>query len=94
MLRMRPLLVRGPLLGIEVLSVVAFLAVAASTWVAPAHTLAPLDAVALATGPAEERWMGIYMQDQHVGYAVSREAPSADGGRVFQQQSTSSKQRG
>lgn len=88
MLRMRSLLVRGPLLGIEILSVVAFLAVAASTWVAPAHTLAPLDAVALATGPAEERWMGIYMQDQHVGYAVSREAPSADGGRVFQQQST------
>lgn len=73
---------------LEGLSVVAFLAVAISAVAVPDAVLAPLDPVALSSGPAEERWMGIFMSDQHVGYAVSREAPTADGGRVFQQQST------
>lgn len=73
---------------LEGLSVAAFLAVAISAVAVPDAVLAPLDPVALSSGPAEERWMGIFMSDQHVGYAVSREAPTADGGRVFQQQST------
>ncbi len=76
------------LTALEGLSVVAFLAVAISAVAVPDEVLAPLDPVALSSGPAEERWMGIFMSDQHVGYAVSREAPTAEGGRVFQQQST------
>lgn len=73
---------------VEGLSVIAFVAVAASAVFVPETALTPLDPVALSSGPADERWMGIFMADQHVGYAVSREAPTADGGRVFQQQST------
>jgi len=76
------------LTALEGLSVVAFVAVALATVAVPDAVLAPLDPVALSSGPAEERWMGIFMQDQHVGYAVSREAPTAEGGRVYQQQST------
>ncbi len=78
---------RSVLTILEGLSVVAFVAVAASALVVPDRVFAPLDVVALSVGPAEERWMGIFMQDQHIGYAVSRVGPTADGGRVFQQQS-------
>ncbi len=49
--------------------------------------LAPIDAAALAVGPTEERWQGIFVQDTHVGYAVTREAATAEGGRVFSGQS-------
>lgn len=73
---------------LEVLSVAAFLAVAAAAVFVPDPAPAPLDPVALSAGPAEERWMGLFLQDQHVGYAVSREARTADGGRVLSQQST------
>lgn len=71
----------------EVAVVVAFLGVAG--WaLRPKEDLLPaLDAAALAVGPAEEQWMGIFLNGQHVGYAVSTEAPAADGGRVFSQRS-------
>lgn len=47
-----------------------------------------IDVEALAVGETDERWLGIFLADQHVGWAVSREAATADGGRVFQQQSS------
>ncbi len=49
--------------------------------------LPPIDAAALSVGPTEERWQGIFIQDAHVGYSVTREAATADGGRVFSGQS-------
>lgn len=71
----------------EVAVVVAFFGVAG--WaLRPKDSLLPaLDAAALAVGPAEEQWMGLFLNGQHVGYAVSTEAAAADGGRVFSQRS-------
>jgi hypothetical protein len=37
----------------------------------------PIDVQALKMGTTRERWLGIYFQDQHVGYTVSR---ARDGG--------------
>jgi hypothetical protein len=49
--------------------------------------LLPLDASALAGGPSQERWMGIFFEDQHVGYAVSRATPTTGGGQLFEERS-------
>ncbi|RME28618.1 MAG: transglutaminase domain-containing protein [Deltaproteobacteria bacterium] len=46
--------------------------------------MVPLDAEALAAGPSRERWMGIFFEDQKVGYAVSRSAPVAGGGTLHE----------
>ncbi len=73
---------------VEGASVLAFVTVAGSAVFVPQNVITPLDPVALSSGPADERWMGIFMQDQHVGYEVTREAPTADGGRVFQDEAT------
>lgn len=77
-----------PLVVVETLAVASFVALLA--WASFGHqaeVLPPIDAAALSVGPAEERWMGIFLKGQHVGYAMSRDAPTADGGRVWQQQS-------
>ena len=49
--------------------------------------LVPLDAAALTVGPGAERWNGIFFQDQHVGYSVSRSSGTEGGGRLFEQRS-------
>lgn len=72
---------------IEVGAVLAFVGLATWSMRGPETSLPPLDAADLAVGPADEHWMGLFLEGQHVGYAVSREAPTADGGRVFSQQS-------
>ncbi|MES2642175.1 MAG: transglutaminase-like domain-containing protein [Myxococcota bacterium] len=74
-------------LVVEALFVASFAAVAALALSQAEPPLAPIDAAALAVGPTEERWQGIFIQDTHVGYAVTREAATADGGRVFSGQS-------
>lgn len=76
------------LVAAEALSVALFLGTAVwAVWdVAP--PLPSIDVAALATGPAEERWMGIFMEDQHIGYAMARDAPTADGGRVYEERSS------
>jgi hypothetical protein len=48
----------------------------------------PLDAAALQVGPASERWYGIYLQGQHVGYSVSRVTPVDGGGNLYEQRSS------
>lgn len=72
---------------VEALWVASFVALAALSTRETAPETPPIEIAALAAGPTDEQWMGIYFQGQHVGYAVSREAPTADGGRVYQQQS-------
>ena len=43
-----------------------------------------IDPKALTLGVSQERWMGIFFEDQHVGYSVSRSAPSPSGGTLFE----------
>jgi len=43
-----------------------------------------IDPKALSLGPSQERWMGIFFEEQHVGYALSRSAPIATGGTLFE----------
>lgn len=47
--------------------------------------LVPLDASALAMESGSERWNGIFFQDQHVGYSVSRRSATRDGGTLYEQ---------
>ncbi|MCB9781007.1 MAG: transglutaminase domain-containing protein [Alphaproteobacteria bacterium] len=47
-------------------------------------TMVPIDVEALSTGATEERWMGIFFEDQKVGYAVTRSLPTADGGSILE----------
>ncbi len=78
----------GRLFTIEILAAALFVALAISTvWNTPA-IVRPIDAAALATGPAEESWTGIFIGEQHVGYSVSRESPTAGGGRLFEQRAS------
>lgn len=77
-----------PLVVVEALAVAAFVAVSAYAVVDRAPPLPTIDAAALAVGATEERWSGIFLGEQQVGWAVSREAATAEGGRVFQQQSS------
>ncbi|MDP6931450.1 MAG: hypothetical protein QGG40_00975, partial [Myxococcota bacterium] len=46
-----------------------------------------IDPSVLSTGSGKERWSGIFFQDQHVGYAVTRSSPAQDGGTVFEDRS-------
>ena len=50
-------------------------------------TVVPIDAEALATGSLEEGWMGVYFQGQKVGYAVSSQSPTVDGGKLLRNRS-------
>ncbi|MFN7145682.1 MAG: transglutaminase-like domain-containing protein, partial [Myxococcota bacterium] len=75
------------LLLVESVFVAGFVALAGVALFQSTPPLAPIDAAALAVGPTEERWQGIFVQEAHVGYAVTREAATADGGRVFSGQS-------
>ena len=75
------------MLTTEILSVLAFAGVAAWSMLGAGQEAMPtIDVAALATGSAEEQWMGIFVQDSHVGYAVSRQTPAGEG-LIFQQRS-------
>lgn len=69
----------------EGIAVLSFAALATLSLVPRGEVLAPIDAAALAAGPAEETWNGIFLADQHIGYAMSREAAAQGGGRLFEQ---------
>jgi hypothetical protein len=73
-----------PLLVVEVGAVVAFLATAAFALVPRKDAMVAIDVGALATGPAEESWTGIFIGDAHVGYAVDRVASVDGGGSLFE----------
>lgn len=75
------------LLVAEIVFVAAFATLSGVALLARRPALAPIDIAALAVGPTQERWQGIFVQDAHVGYAVTREAATADGGRVYSGQS-------
>lgn len=80
---MRP---QAALLLIEVLALVAFLGLAGGLVYQQqrAPQLVPLDIKALAAGVSQEQWYGIFLQDQHIGYSLSRRTPTADGGALLE----------
>ena len=51
-------------------------------------SMVALSGEALAAGPSQERWTGIFFEDQHVGFAVTRVSPTAEGGQLFEQRSS------
>lgn len=76
--------------AIEILSVALFVSLlAAFIWQSdPEGSLVPLDAEALSSGPSKERWYGIFLQGQHIGFSMSRSTPAADGQTLFEQRSS------
>lgn len=77
------------LLAIEVTALIAWMALAVGLFVGQdsGAQLLPIDPQALTVTAGSETWMGIYFQGQKVGYAVSGEGGTADGGRVFRNRS-------
>jgi hypothetical protein len=75
---------------VEGSALVAFLALCVALVIsrATAPPMVALDPAALAAGPAAERWYGIFFQDQHVGWSLSRVSPMPDGGQLFEQRSS------
>jgi len=47
-----------------------------------------IDVAALNPGPASETWAGIFLGGVHVGYTVSRQSTTADGGTIFEERSS------
>lgn len=80
---------RSPIFYVELLALVAWFGFAiALVWTGDDRQMVPLSAEALVSGPSEERWYGIYFQDQHVGFSVSRQSPTEDGGTLWEQRSS------
>lgn len=50
-------------------------------------TLVPISVEALASGETTEEWLGIYFEDQKVGYAVNTRVATVDGGTLLQNHS-------
>ncbi len=46
-------------------------------------SLRAIDPEALASGPGEEEWMGIFFEEQPVGYAVNSQSATVDGGLLL-----------
>ena len=80
---------RSPIFFVELAALVAWFGLAvALVWTDDDRQMVPLSAEALIAGPSQERWYGIYFQDQHVGFSVSRQSPTADGGTLWEQRSS------
>lgn len=80
---------RRTLLALEILSLLVWLGLAGA-YAARAledRGSVPLDTTALVVGTAEERWSGIFFQEQHVGYSVSRVSPAVNDGTLYEQRS-------
>lgn len=74
---------------VELASLVGFLGLVTALVVQrDDRQLIPLDATALAVGPGDERWYGVFFQDQHVGFTVTRTSPTADGGTLHETRSS------
>lgn len=71
---------------LEILAIVTFLTL--STYYIwqnrQQSTLLPLDAKALEAKQGNERWNGIFIQDQHVGFAVNRTSSLEDGSLLLE----------
>ena len=80
---------RTPLVYVELLALLCWFGLAgALIWSGDDRNMVPLSAEALVAGPSQERWYGIFFQDQHVGFSVSRQSPTADGGTLWEQRSS------
>ena len=77
------------LVAVEVLALVAFLILAGVKIIDSRSgvALVPLSAEALVSGPSQERWQGVFFQDAHVGFTVTRTAPTTDGGTLYESRS-------
>ncbi len=78
------------LLAIEVTGLLVFLFLAGVQLMdARSETsMVPLSAAALTSGPSSERWSGVFFQDQHVGFTVTRTTPTAEGGTLYESRSS------
>ncbi len=78
------------LVAVEAIAVLAFFILAAVFTRSPAEDgqLVPIDPTALVAGPSRERWFGIFFQEHHVGFSVSRTSDTVDGGQLFEQRSS------
>ena len=76
----------SPLVALELLGRLVFLVLCAAHIheSRQAKGLIPMDVRDLSVGPSQERWYGIFFQDQHVGFAMNRSASTADGGKVHE----------
>jgi len=75
------------LLRVELAALLTFVGLLVALGVQQLHgqdQMVPLDVAALSTGPARERWMGIFFEDQKVGYSVTRSSPTQDGGTIIE----------
>jgi hypothetical protein len=77
------------LLTIEILGIVALIALSTvDIWNATQESdLIPLDAKALKAQQGNERWNGVFFEDQHVGFTVNRTSALEDGRMLLEQRS-------
>lgn len=75
-----------PLLLVEILAILSFVGIAAAfaMQTGSRSSMVPLDVEALASGPTRERWMGIFFDEQKVGYAVTRSSSVQGGGTLLE----------
>ena len=68
----------SPILIAEILALVGSIGLAVGLILKgdDAHSLVPLSAEALSIGPGQERWFGIFLEENHVGFSVSRSSPA------------------
>ena len=77
------------LLSIEIISVLCWLTFA-GIFLFEHYTddgLQPISLEALEMSSSEERWNGIFFQDQHVGYSVAKSTTGSDGTMLLEQRS-------
>ena len=77
------------LLSIEIISVLCWLSFA-GIFLFEHYTddgLQPISLEALEMSSSEERWNGIFFQEQHVGYSVAKSTTGSDGIMLLEQRS-------
>ena len=77
------------LLTLEILGICAWIGLSTiDIWQSTQETdLIPLDAKALKAQQGNERWNGVFFQDQHVGFTVNRTSALEDGRMLLEQRS-------
>ncbi|MBM74356.1 MAG: hypothetical protein CMK59_03050 [Proteobacteria bacterium] len=76
------------LLTLEISAVICWVVLAFSIFTQDSQNkIQPLTLNALESSSSEERWNGIFFEDQHVGYAVTRTSVGSDGHLLLEQRS-------
>ena len=72
--------------GVEALALCVWLALASHLVMnnGDDRVVLSIDPDALVLGPSQERWMGIFFEDQHVGFSVARSATIDGGGTLYE----------